>query len=104
MARRKIGEVERVLRKARKLIEVGWTRYTFHRRIGKRDCYCPWGAVHKASGGLYYESTYNTKPMDVLREACGGVYIPAFNDAQKSKLPVLAMFDRAIAKAAQEGV
>ncbi len=111
MASRKQGDVERVLRKARKLVERGWTKsgWFVERKRGV-DCYCALGATNVAAG---------SEPWAFCAKAEAAAYLPSkevggdgrllaavtnFNDAQRTRKPVLALFDRAIARAQAEGV
>lgn len=58
-------------------------------------CWCAWGAVIVESGGDYGAAIEELAwALSTPREA----RISAFNDAQETVEPVLAMFDRAIAR------
>lgn len=86
-----------VLKKARKLIERGWCRYTKSRRfrVDGPMHYCAIGAIEKAGG--------NTEHRDILRQAIGSGIV-RFNDSDgRKKADVLRAFDRAIKLAVSEG-
>ncbi len=93
--------VIQVLRRARALVAKGWTRRVWARDSGwrgvdpasKKACqWCADGALHaSAPTPALYE-----KAAAALTAVVGGVF-PPWNDAQKSKKPVLAAFDKAIA-------
>ncbi len=104
--RRKQGPVERVLRKARGLIAVGWTRSgRYHIRRRGVDCYCIYGATYAAAGG--FDGPNVDAATSILFQECERAYrMPpvSFNDAQRTRKPVLALFDRAIAKAKEGGL
>lgn len=93
-----------VLAEARSLIEKGWARGAFARyRNGKRcgsmderaACFCVEGAICRAAFGTVYA---RREAMKAMQAAAGTAALHKFNDAQPSKKPVLAAFDRAIAQ------
>jgi hypothetical protein len=61
-------------------------------------CFCATGALNRAEDSGFIITDEWLAAEAALREACGGITPPDFNDAQESVEPVLAAFDRAIAK------
>ena len=98
------------LRKARKLIDAGWTRdsyarddkgHTVDRFSDSATCFCALGALDRVvgdSGGIArLEDAFETL-SSVLPARCNGSVVD-FNDrVAKDKDEVLAAFDRAIAE------
>lgn len=82
-----------VLIRARELIRKGWTRSEEHRRRDGKDCYCTLGAIWKAGG---FGSAASRDAQRRI-QALAGPDLARWNDQQKSKHPVLAAFDQAIA-------
>lgn len=91
-----------VLRKARALIDIGWTKGASARNKRHEStsclapnaiCWCIGGAIDRAAAELDVDSfeAYNALGMDLDA-------IIAFNDSQPSKKPILALFDRALEK------
>lgn len=94
-----------VLVEARGLIEKGWARGAFARyRNGKRTgsmderaCFfCVEGAICRAAFGTVYA---RREAMRAMQDATGRCDLFRWNDAQSTKAPVLAAFDRAIEEA-----
>ena len=97
-----------VLKEARRLIQKGWTRGVAERR-GR---YCLLGAVVQATRGCPYlqdqpllQARVIVKLMWATRNVAAwddawnvGGNLEAWNDAQKSKKPVLELVDRLIAE------
>lgn len=79
------------LREARALIERGWTRGEFQR--GER--YCAVGAICEAAAD-YGEYELMRKALWAAEPRSKAMGMPNWNDAQSSKKPVLAAFDKAI--------
>lgn len=91
-----------ILRKARALIAKGWTRRAYERGRGTKTRYCSSGAI-RAVVGTTADPRFN-EASDVVERESGMTYgLPAWNDRQKSKKPVLAAFDRAIKKLETSG-
>lgn len=101
-----------VLKRARARIEKGWCRSVFAKdSLGRRvdpasETACRWCAV----GAMKADSKIASN--DVICKAIKSAYhalpptscaVEAFNDNQKSKHAVLALFDRAIEFAKQQG-
>lgn len=104
-----------VLKRAKKLIETkGWTQRVAARdkdgneadpQSRKASCFCAMGAVERAALGtkdtVYTTAFYHAE--EALGLAVPAQYhgsIPDYNDApRRTKAQVLALFDRAIAKA-----
>ena len=86
-----------VLRKARKLIERGWCRWTKKRRyrINGPMHYCSIGAIEAVGG--------NKQHKELLRRVLGCGIIAFNDDLDRRKPQVLRAFDRAIKLAEQEG-
>jgi hypothetical protein len=92
-----------VLTRARDLIVKGWTKnhlaaneagaqVTFNSREACK--FCAWGAVLRAEydlGDIHSEAT-------ITLEETAGREIVNFNDKKRSSKPVIALFDKAIAK------
>lgn len=98
-------EIQKVLIKAKKLIEIGWCRGTYAKRHHGKDHYCATGAIQEAAlltKRLNCISAAQKALCDVLGEKGNphiyGSYIAVFNDDAKSKHEVLAVFDKAIHK------
>lgn len=88
-----MSDVADKLREARALIERGWTRGEFE-RAGR---VCLLGAVNRVAPVI----TLRIACLDTLSEVISGVpywgsALAQWNDAQPSKKPVLAAFDKAI--------
>lgn len=92
------------LRKARALIEHGWTRGSLAKtehgqQVDSLDPrarrFCAVGALDRVGGLDCYRHLASVLPPGVKKVA-------DFNDAQRSKKPVLGLYDRAIARAEQE--
>lgn len=101
-----MSDVKAVLRKARALIDIGWTKGTYARnqRHEPTDecgpsaiCWCVYGALIRASSEL---KAPLSSSIDILWKHLDPEYggLAAFNDAQPSKKPVLALFDRTLEK------
>lgn len=94
----------RVLTKARKLIDIGWTRGVAARNIRQREielrspeavCFSLWGALQRATHELKIHDMEAHRAARLLDRLAGGP-ISEFNDAQQYKRPVLDLLDRAI--------
>jgi hypothetical protein len=94
-----IEDVERVLIKARELIERGWAQHTFSRRSrAGQESYCALGAIRQAATGDVLDAHHPLvkRARTALREVVGG-NIPTWNDkAVRTKDSVLQAFNQAI--------
>jgi len=82
------------LTKARQYVAEGWTRGEFE----KDGRVCAFGALNKAVHGSATASSGVGVLADLFEKYIpGGGIISVWNDRQKSKKPVLAVFDKAIA-------
>jgi hypothetical protein len=98
--------VSKSLRKARALVEKGWTKGWFARNAKGRMvtakptghaavCFCAVGALIRVTG--HDEYTIDEQPeFKALSDAIGSSWIDDWNDDQESVEPVLEAFDRAI--------
>jgi hypothetical protein len=93
------AEIIKALKKTRRLILKGWTRGAYARDARRRAvpydsktavCWCLMGAVDRAAGPV-------GDVEDALNQALGAYSLAGFNDSQKTKGPVLALIDKAIA-------
>lgn len=83
------------LRRARALILEGWCRGVSHRYRGGRTQFCAWGALLEVGGGPSAGAA-----EWLLEKTLGGRSLIAWNDSpHRRKRQVVALFDRAIAKA-----
>lgn len=88
------------LKKARALLVKGWTKGSFAKNAQGEKC-VPYSdkAVCWCAGGALKVVTDNWSDLwDVVEAELKGGYLPDFNDAQETVEPVLALFDKAIAK------
>lgn len=101
-----MSDVKAVLKKARALIDIGWTKGTYARNQRHEPtaecsraaiCWCVYGALIRASSELHVPLS---PAIDILYKHLEPEYggLADFNDAQPSKKPVLALFDRALEK------
>ena len=100
-------DVKQVLTKARKLIEIGWTRGANARNNRQRitpitspdaTCFCIHGAVCRATHDLQLPDEISYRAMDRLDAVTpGGVSAVFFNDQASTKTQVLDLIDKAIA-------
>lgn len=100
------------LRKARGLLEKGWTKGAYARNAeGQKTawlspeatCWCARGALLAAAevnGDFYSENWDNVNKITSIIEhrPCGGLGLLDFNDAQDTVEPILAVFDEVIAE------
>jgi hypothetical protein len=95
------AEVIKALKKTRRLILKGWTRGAFARNDRRRPvtydsktavCWCLLGAIDRAAGPVG-----DADVEEALQTVLGGADLASFNDTQKTKWPVLALIDKAIA-------
>lgn len=101
------AEIIDVLERAKARIQKGWTRHRYRAPSGNKDTcgVCAMGAVNWALSGDPNTSPHTWQVERHLNWALDHTEytgIIRFNDAQKSKKPVIALFDRAIAKLKEE--
>lgn len=100
-------DVNRVLSKARKLIEIGWTRGA-NARDGRgvmltiddprATCFCLHGAVCRATHELQLSDEVTYAAMTRLDNLTpNGLSAVAYNDGASSKRPILDLIDKALA-------
>lgn len=108
---KKQGPVEKALRRARRLVDGGWTRGKFSVKRDGKTCYCALGAISVGGGApcarFPLPGEVSDRAWEVMAECSDFKFkamLSRWNDAQKSKRPVLTAFDRAIALAKERGL
>ena len=108
MKRKKKLTISEILKKARKLVEKGWTQGAYAKdgngRIlffddKKAVKFCPLGAIGRVTGSLYNAEAVGARyaVIDSIEGGMLGFDIASWNDDKKrTKRQVLAAFDRAI--------
>jgi hypothetical protein len=101
-----------ILAKAADLLEVGWVRGAYFRRIRGRPCYCVRGAISQAANGRYTDGDLHAER--ILAQSLGNPAVTRFeaaafleywNDTTKLTQPgVVAACRRAAALAAGQSL
>jgi hypothetical protein len=102
----KTKETINILRKARKKIENGWCKDTYAKTKSGRSVdfetkeatnFCSLGAIYAVTSKLAHRgAAINALETTIAIKRTGSINLALFNDDQKSKYPVLALFDETI--------